>query len=144
MIHIIGDIIQSVGVIIAAILIYFFPQYQVIDPLMTMFFTIIVFFTTIPIIKQCIVVIMEGTHPDYDTDEIKNLIKEVKGVDSVKCLHLVALSLEKPILEAKIVSNNKNENLLYDVYKQLDGLDFHHINIEIQKNGMTYSGDCIE
>jgi zinc transporter 2 len=77
MIHIIGDIIQSIGVIIAAILIYFFPNYQIIDPLMTIFFSVIVIFTTIPIIKQCIIVIMEGTHSDYDTDEIKKIILEV-------------------------------------------------------------------
>ena len=77
MIHIIGDIIQSIGVIIAAILIYFFPNYQVIDPLMTIFFSVIVIFTTIPIIKQCIIVVMEGTHPDFDLDDIKKLLLEV-------------------------------------------------------------------
>ncbi len=77
MIHIIGDIIQSIGVIIAAILIYFFPNYQVIDPLMTIFFSVIVIFTTIPIIKQCILVVMEGTHPDFDLDDLKKLLLEV-------------------------------------------------------------------
>jgi zinc transporter 2 len=81
MIHIIGDIIQSIGVIIAAILIYFFPKYQIIDPLMTMFFSVIVIFTTIPIIKQCIIVVMEGTHPDFDLDDIKKILLEVRFIN---------------------------------------------------------------
>ena len=142
MIHIIGDIIQSIGVIIAAILIYFFPNYQIIDPLMTIFFSVIVVFTTVPIIKQCILVIMEGTHPDYNIDEIRNIISEVKGVESVKCMHLVALSLEKPILEVKVVTNFKNENILTDIHKQLECFEFHHVNVEIQKPCISYLGDC--
>lgn len=32
-IHIIGDIIQAVGVLIAALIIYAFPSWQIIDPL---------------------------------------------------------------------------------------------------------------
>ena len=46
MIHIIGDIIQSIGVIIAAILIYNFPNFTIIDPITTIIFCIIVVFTT--------------------------------------------------------------------------------------------------
>ena len=32
-IHVLGDIIQSVGVLIAALLIYAFPKFQIIDPI---------------------------------------------------------------------------------------------------------------
>ena len=34
-IHVLGDIIQSVGVLIAALLIYAFPKFQIIDPIWT-------------------------------------------------------------------------------------------------------------
>jgi len=142
MIHIIGDIIQSVGVIIAAILIYFFPNYQMIDPLMTIFFSVIVIFTTLPIIKQCVKVIMEGTHPDFNSDEILAIIMNIRGVESVKCIHLLALSLEKPILEVKVVTNCKNEDILSDIHEQLKCFEFHHVNVEIQKPGISYLGDC--
>ena len=77
MIHIIGDIIQSIGVIIAAILIYFFPMYQFIDPFTTILFSVIVMFTTIPIIKQCVHVMLEGNPHVNDTDQIKKDILEV-------------------------------------------------------------------
>jgi zinc transporter 2 len=77
MIHIIGDIIQSIGVIIAAILIYVFPKYQMIDPLTTILFSVIVMFTTFPIIKQCTLVIMEGNTYPNDLENIKKDIIEV-------------------------------------------------------------------
>lgn len=77
MIHIIGDIIQSIGVIVAAILVYFF-NYAIIDPITTIIFAIIVIFTTIPIVKQCISVIMHGTPQDINIDHVKNEILKVK------------------------------------------------------------------
>lgn len=56
----IGDIIQSVGVLIAAIIVYFFPSAQIIDPICTFVFAILVVFTTIPVMRECMIVIMEG------------------------------------------------------------------------------------
>ena len=58
--HVLGDMLMSIGVIIAAIIIYFFPSMWYADPICTYLFSFIVFFTTIPIIKNIIVVMMEG------------------------------------------------------------------------------------
>jgi hypothetical protein len=51
-IHIIGDIVQAIGVLIAAILIYACPEWQVIDPICTFMFSILVMFTTYYIVKD--------------------------------------------------------------------------------------------
>jgi len=59
--HVLGDMLMSVGVIIAAILIYFYPSLWFADPICTYVFSIIVMFTTIPIVKNCIRILMEGT-----------------------------------------------------------------------------------
>lgn len=59
-IHVVGDFIQSLGVMIAAIIIYFYPSLQWIDPVCTFFFSILVLFTTFHIIRDVLVVLMEG------------------------------------------------------------------------------------
>ncbi len=69
LIHVIGDIIQSVGVLIAAIVLYFYPNYWMIDPICTFLFSILVLFTTIPIMIECIKVFMEAT--PYNIDIVK-------------------------------------------------------------------------
>ena len=58
--HVLGDMIMSVGVIIAAIIIYVWPDLWWMDPICTYFFSIIVVVTTIPIIKNCMKVMMEA------------------------------------------------------------------------------------
>lgn len=55
-IHVIGDVIQSVGVFVAAIVIYFWPQYAIVDPICTFIFSIIVLFTTFTIMKDALLV----------------------------------------------------------------------------------------
>ena len=60
MIHVIGDIVQSIGVIIASIIIWCDSRLKYADPICTLFFAIVVLFTTIPISGECISVLMEA------------------------------------------------------------------------------------
>jgi cation diffusion facilitator family transporter len=60
LIHVFGDFIQNVGVLIAAIVIYLKPKWQFIDPICTFIFSIIVLFTTINVMKDILNVLMEG------------------------------------------------------------------------------------
>jgi len=48
-VHVIGDMLQSIGVIIAAGLIWYNPEYKFADPACTFLFSILVMFTTIPV-----------------------------------------------------------------------------------------------
>lgn len=56
LIHVIGDVIQSVGVFVAAGVIYFWPEYAIVDPICTFVFSIIVLFTTFTIMKDALLV----------------------------------------------------------------------------------------
>ena len=78
LIHVIGDILQSVGVIAASVIVYFFPQYMIADPICTFFFSVLVVFTTVPVIRDCLRVLMEGTPIDIDIDTLMNDLMNVK------------------------------------------------------------------
>ena len=70
LIHVIGDIIQSIGVIIAALIIYFKPEWWLADPICTFFFSVLVIFTTVPVVKDCIKVLMEGAPEEVNLEEL--------------------------------------------------------------------------
>lgn len=65
-IHIIGDIVQSIGVVIAAAIIYFYPEAHIADPICTLLFTFLCVFTTIPIFIDCMSILMEATPKQID------------------------------------------------------------------------------
>jgi zinc transporter 2 len=63
--HALSDMINSIGVCIAASIIYFFPKAEIADPICAFIFAILVVIQVIPIMSSCIHVLMEGA-PDVD------------------------------------------------------------------------------
>ncbi|NWV49530.1 ZNT8 protein, partial [Daphoenositta chrysoptera] len=59
-VHAIGDLFQSISVLISALIIFFKPQYKIADPICTFVFSIFVLATTIPILRDILTVLMEG------------------------------------------------------------------------------------
>ena len=83
-IHILGDMIQSFGVLLAASIIYFFqdthPNIRLVDPICTFIFAIIVLCTTVPVSKQCLNVLMEAAPEEINMDGLYRDLNGVVGV----------------------------------------------------------------
>ena len=103
-IHIIGDLIQSVGVIIAAGVILYKEEWKIVDPICTFLFSIIVFFTTTTVVKQCMNVIMEAVPTDVNLDNLKRDLLICEGAEQVHDLHVWELTAGKMVLTCHVVS----------------------------------------
>lgn len=101
-IHLIGDVIQSIGVIIAAVIIYFKPEWSIADPITTLLFSVLVLFTTIPIFKDCVNILLEGSPNDVSSVDIFNEIVLLECVQEVHDFHVWALSAGKTCLSAHV------------------------------------------
>jgi solute carrier family 30 (zinc transporter), member 2 len=70
-IHILTDIILSVGVIISASVLCFFApsgwsNWQLVDPLCTYLFSFMAIYSTVSITKESIVLLLDGCeHPEF-------------------------------------------------------------------------------
>jgi zinc transporter 2 len=108
MIHIIGDVVQSVGVVIASLVIYFNDNLTWVDPLCTFVFSIIVMMTTYNITKQCILILMEATN--QPTELICNqLVSKFTFLKSVHNLHIWELSSGKKCISFHAISTQENQ-----------------------------------
>jgi zinc transporter 2 len=61
-VHVIGDLIQSIGVVIAAFIIRFKPEWKLADPICTFLFSILVIISTLTVMRDALRVIMEGAY----------------------------------------------------------------------------------
>lgn len=76
-----GDMVQSLGVIAAALIIYFKPEWKIADPICTFLFSILVLMTTVPIFGDMMRLLLEGTPIDsVDTVELFNAITKVSQI----------------------------------------------------------------
>ena len=81
-VHMIGDMVQSLGVICAALIIYFKPEWKIADPICTFLFSILVMITTIPIFSDCMRILMESSPTDIEVVDVYNAIQEVSKFSS--------------------------------------------------------------
>jgi zinc transporter 2 len=145
--HIIGDALQSVGVIIAGIVIYFYPQYSEADPICTLLFSIIVMFTTVPIVKDCVKVLMEGTPNDINVNEIKNkLLKvratQIEGVLEVHEFHIWSLSASKACMSCHLVSTDPHLPLEKAIALLKNDYGITNTTVQIELQGEKHSLTC--
>jgi len=101
-IHVLGDLMQSVGVLTAALIIYFRPDWKIVDPICTFLFSILVLITTLTIMKDTMLALMEGVPPGMDYNEVEDTLKQLNEVEAVHDMKIWALSMERPALSAHL------------------------------------------
>ncbi|KAM4701725.1 proton-coupled zinc antiporter SLC30A2 [Discoglossus pictus] len=139
-IHVLGDLLQSLGVLIAAYIIYFKPEYKMIDPICTFLFSVLVLVTTISILRDVLLVLMEGTPKGVDFNMVKDTLLSIHGVKALHSLHIWALTVSQPVLSVHIAVNEDADAQL--VLKEASSLlqnkfHFHTTTIQVE----NYSED---
>jgi cation diffusion facilitator family transporter len=102
-IHVIGDFVQSLGVFIAALIIYFRPDWQIVDPICTFIFSVLVLFTTLTILRNTMNVLMEGIPEGINFSVVKETIEKVPGIVAVHNLRIWGITTDKTALSAHLV-----------------------------------------
>ncbi|XP_030377563.1 zinc transporter 2 isoform X2 [Scaptodrosophila lebanonensis] len=145
-IHVIGDMIQSVGVFMAAGVIYFWPEWAIVDPICTFVFSIIVLFTTFTIMKDALLVLMEGTPNYMHYAEVLEIFKGIQGVERVHNLRIWALSINKVALSAHLaIAANANPKQILDAATTAVHLRYNFFETTIQIEDYTAQmEDCIQ
>uniref|UniRef100_A0A8C8S9B4 Proton-coupled zinc antiporter SLC30A8 n=1 Tax=Pelusios castaneus TaxID=367368 RepID=A0A8C8S9B4_9SAUR len=133
-VHAIGDLFQSISVLISALIIFFKPEYKIADPVCTFVFSIFVLATTITILRDILIVLMEGTPKGFNYDAVRERILAVDKVESIHNLHLWSLTMNQVSLSAHIVT--EVTQVLFDTYP------FHSVTIQIEPQANQKS-DCV-
>jgi cation diffusion facilitator family transporter len=104
--NVIGDAIQSVGVIIASLVVYIMPEWMIADPICTILFAILVLFTTVPIFRDCVEILLESTPKELDVYEIIKDIEAIPDAEDIHSVHAWAISSEKTCFSCHLRSKN--------------------------------------
>ncbi|MEJ8302827.1 cation diffusion facilitator family transporter [Saccharibacillus sacchari] len=103
--HVIGDLLGSVGAIVAAILIMVFG-WDLADPIASVIVAALVLLSAYRITRDSVHILMEGTPAGYDANEIREQLSKIPGVQNVHDLHIWSLSSDLPLLSAHLMLSN--------------------------------------
>ncbi|KAG5937441.1 hypothetical protein E4U59_004370 [Claviceps monticola] len=104
-VHVVGDAINNVGVIIAALIIWRTDSQSryYADPAVGVFIAIMIFLTALPLTKSSGSILLQIAPDGIDLGDVKHDIETIDGVHSVHELHIWRLNQQKSVATAHIV-----------------------------------------
>lgn len=139
--HALGDSLQNCTIIIAGVVIYFFPQWTVADPVCTFIFTFLVLYTAYQTLYTCITILMEGAPIEFDCDTLGNDLLNIKGVVEVHDLHVWSLSLGKISMSCHLTSTTPQVSLkkAREMLKRKYNITHSTIQVELDSEKLNHS-----
>ena len=138
MIHVLGDLIQSVGVLISSILIYVDPGLKMADPVCTVIFSFIVFCTTVNVVRDTVRILMEGCPKSVSFDDVMSDLMNLLDVVLVHDLRIWSLTTDKNAVSVHLAVNasaesGNSEKVLQAATKLLkDKHDIHVVTVQVE------------
>ncbi len=134
--HMLGDTISSVGVILGGIAIVFWKIYW-IDPLITAIIAIYIARESYFIIKSTTHIMMQGA-PEISLEEIKKDLTELPEIKNIHHVHAWMINENTFHFEAHVDVNDQKISELNPLYEQI-----HHIlNEKYEINHITIQFEC--
>lgn len=139
--HVISDMLGSVGAIIAGLLILFFG-YSWADSLASLIVAILILRSGYLISKSSLHILMEGAPENISIENILKEIKKIEGVIEVHDLHLWSITSDLNMLICHVVIDKqitylRNEQIIKEIKKKMLSQNIHHVTIQLENHKCT-------
>jgi cobalt-zinc-cadmium efflux system protein len=144
-IHILGDALSSVGVIIAGLL-TLFTRWEIFDPLISILIGLFILWSSWSIIKETTNVLLEGIPAGLDMVSLMRDLMAIENVKSVHDLHVWTLGSNYLVLSCHILTNETSLHEANATAQQIKTMlvekyQIHHATIELECENCTPPGD---
>ncbi len=137
LLHVIGDLAASVGVIVAGVVILL-TGWLYADSIVSLAITALIAVSSIRIVLDTVNVLLEGVPRGTDLEEVRQTVAAVPGVNSVHDLHVWSLSGEQIALSCHVVVAEEllaadSEHLVREVEETICGtFGIGHTTIQVE------------
>ncbi|KAM7202874.1 Cation efflux protein [Rhypophila sp. PSN 637] len=120
MIHVIGDAINNVGIIVASLFMWFLAsdsKYYA-DPAVSVVISLMIFMTALPLVKSSGAILLQGSPLGMNLANVKHDLEKIPGIDSIHELHVWRLDQKKTVASAHVVVSSNDYSSLVDFMDQ--------------------------
>jgi cobalt-zinc-cadmium efflux system protein len=133
--HLLGDALISIGVVVTGIFIYFTHIYW-IDGLGGVIIVVLIMIGTWSLLKESIILILDAVPSKTNQQKIKEYLDNIPGVTAIHDLHIWALSTKEIALTAHLVmpENPLTDKDFSKINHELEHLyHINHVTIQIEQ-----------
>lgn len=143
--HVLGDALSSVGVLVGAAVMYFTGWYA-IDPLISLLISVVIVVGAVKLVRDAVDVLLEAVPSHVDMAAVKELLVKVQGVRDVHDLHVWTIASGMYALSAHLVVADpmvcNNDEILSAVKHELfDRFGIDHTTIQIESETYAHLGE---
>ncbi|XP_050385720.1 metal tolerance protein 1-like [Argentina anserina] len=134
--HVLGDSVQSIGVMIGGAIIWYKPEWKIVDLICTLIFSVIVLGTTVRMMRNILDVLMESTPREIDAAKLEKGLLEMEEVVEIHELHIWAITVGKVLLACHVkVRPEANADMVLN--KVIDYIrreyNISHVTIQVER-----------
>lgn len=145
--HVLGDMLGSVGAIAAALLIYFFG-WGIADPVASIVVAVLIIISGLRVTQESFHILMEGAPLQIDQDQVKKALLKIPNVGNIHDLHIWSitsgfsmLSCHMSVTEVDVHDDvlHQAQSILHDQF----GIEHSTIQVESETLGCpSHHGTC--
>jgi cobalt-zinc-cadmium efflux system protein len=135
-VHVISDLVGSIGVLIAGALTYFTGWMQA-DPVVSILIGVLVLYGSWGLVREGVDILMESVPRHIDLDEMRTDLLAVSGTEEVHDLHVWCLTTRQIALSAHAVvaADADRDRVLADMCHLLQTkFDIHHLTLQLERD----------
>ncbi len=133
--HVVGDAVSSVGVILAAGVIWY-TGWAWVDPLTSVLIGVLILFSSWRVLKSSLHILVEGVPEGLSVEKIGQSMAEVSSVQSVHDLHVWSICSGHIALSAHVITENlplaESGSIMTDLKKRLARFGIEHTTIQFE------------
>lgn len=127
-VHLMGDVISTVGAVIAGVIIYFTGA-NWLDPLVSVLIGFLILYNAWGILRETIDILLESTPRDLDIKKMVSDIIELDGVLGVHDIHVWSINQNLRTMSAHILTEDIPVSVGAQIQGRINELVYHRYNI---------------
>jgi len=127
-VHLAGDVISTVGAVIAGVIIYF-TNANWLDPFVSVLIGFLILYNAWGILRDALDILLESTPRDVDIKTMVKDIIQIEGVLGVHDLHVWSLTQNLRTMSAHILTDDLPISVGVNLQRQINEIVFHRYNI---------------
>jgi cobalt-zinc-cadmium efflux system protein len=136
--HVLGDMLSSVGVIVGGI-IMLVTQFYIVDPIISILIGLIILRGATGVLRECSNILLEGVPKNIKLEEVEKVLKHIPGVVDMHDLHVWSISSVHLALSAHVVVEEQTTHSTQKILDEIQAKMMKNFNIE----HLTIQFECL-
>jgi cobalt-zinc-cadmium efflux system protein len=135
--HVMGDLLSSVGTLIAALIIAF-TGFLAADPIVSLLTAALIVRSAWHLVRESVDVLLEATPAHISSDAVRRRMEGIEGIESVHDLHIwsVASGMIAMSAHAIVREPEMQQQVLEQIHDAVGTFGIHHVTVQLEQREM--------